>query len=657
MLHHPLMTRRHAFVRVGIILVFIFSSLLLMLPAESPVEAQAPPPELCYTVADGGEALWQVNPTTGATSRIGSLGGLFTEVEAITLNLDASILYAVHDDVANDAGIFGRINVTTGAFSAIGVIGPGSGIDPGTGSATTDPLADVDSLSVHPLTGDYWGITQDRRENKIFRINPSTGAVIPDTFGPGLDYVQIVLPPAQTDTDDLGIDPVTGEFYVVGNNSGGDDNLFRLNINGFDPPSSPGLNASLGTLSAVQIGPFELSGSPGTFIVDMEGFSFYNDGTFFGTTGGEGGVWSDYMWEINTTTGVVSAVTPGPIDDDGVPPSNGDFESVACLSGGANIKTGIVFEDVDGNGVLDGTDIPYAGATVRFYRDNGNGTFDGAPTDTLVQAVTTGAGGVYTFQVAVEGTYFAVLDSATLPAGTTLTGVGVYTVNFVAFGNTLVNNHFGFWTEPDPTQPPDPTLPPDPTDVLTAVPTSVLTPGAPAGGTPVSGNLALIKRAQPSVVLPGEQVTFTIIATNPTGSALTGVVITDTLDAAFFDAILELSTTKGTTAITGPLSATVTIGTLAPGETVTVTILARVRGDITGAKDTQNVALMVSNETDPIAAQAVVALITLPNTGYPPSGTVDQSTVLLQVARLGVLIALLAGVLLGAAWWRRSRAF
>ena len=152
------------------------------------VQAQAQTAQLCYTVADDGDALWQVNPSTGSSSLIGELGGSYTSVEAIAISLDAETLYGVHDD--DDRGVFGTINTTTGAFTEIGPVGPGDGVSIFTGNPITNDLNDIDSLSTHPLTGDMWAVTHVTRANRIFRINVDTGAIVPDTFGPGLDFVQ-----------------------------------------------------------------------------------------------------------------------------------------------------------------------------------------------------------------------------------------------------------------------------------------------------------------------------------------------------------------------------------------------------------------------------------------------------------------------------------
>ncbi len=189
----------------------------------------------------------------------------------------------------------------------------------------------------------------------------------------------------------------------------------------------------------------------------MEGISFFNDGTLYGVTGdqAEAGANSDRLWLINPQTGQASSVLPGEIDNDGVAPHDLDYEGVSCLSAGSNLKSGFVFEDFNGNGVFDGSDVRRSGVAISFYRDNGNGSFDGG--DTRVQTKVTDANGQYTFEVGTEGLYFAVLDQATLPVGSTLTTVGSFNVNFVNFDNSLTNNNFGFTTTIVETETPTPT--------------------------------------------------------------------------------------------------------------------------------------------------------------------------------------------------------
>lgn len=70
-----------------------------------------------------------------------------------------------------------------------------------------------------------------------------------------------------------------------------------------------------------------------------------------------------------------------------------------------------VWNDLNGNGVMDANEPGISGVTVQLYRDaNGNGVFDPG-TDTLVATTTTDSTGSYSFQVTQTGTYFVSVDS------------------------------------------------------------------------------------------------------------------------------------------------------------------------------------------------------------------------------------------------------
>ncbi|MEZ6091142.1 MAG: hypothetical protein R3C05_24590 [Pirellulaceae bacterium] len=80
--------------------------------------------------------------------------------------------------------------------------------------------------------------------------------------------------------------------------------------------------------------------------------------------------------------------------------------------------TGIIFDDVTGDGLTAGEQI--AGATVNLYRDNGNGVFEpGAGDGVPVRTDTTTAAGRYTFTSLTAGSYFVQQPAQTI-AGNTL---------------------------------------------------------------------------------------------------------------------------------------------------------------------------------------------------------------------------------------------
>ncbi len=117
--------------------------------------AQAQGPTFCFAVSDGGDSLWRVDFVSDTSTRVGPQGGSFNDMEDLTLNIDGTVLYAVHDDNAN--GTFGTISLSTGAFTAVGPVGPGSGRNPTTGQPATAALAGVDGITRSSLDGPDMG--------------------------------------------------------------------------------------------------------------------------------------------------------------------------------------------------------------------------------------------------------------------------------------------------------------------------------------------------------------------------------------------------------------------------------------------------------------------------------------------------------------------
>lgn len=105
---------------------------------------------------------------------------------------------------------------------------------------------------------------------------------------------------------------------------------------------------------------------------------------------------------------------------------------------------------------------------------------------------------------------------------------------------------------------------------LTATPTEMtaLTP-TPA----VSSDLAVRKSVNPQTAAVGATVTYTIIVTNIGSGVATGVVVEDVMPG--FLALVSATSDRGETSVNGN-TVRVRIGEMAPGETVTVTIRARV---------------------------------------------------------------------------------
>jgi hypothetical protein len=531
----------------------------------------------CYSWADGGDDLLYIDrlaavlPTSGIWVGSTNVGN----IESIALNIGATILYATND---TDPDTLGSINLTTAVYTVIGSLTPAS--NPAFGAPQV--MDDIDSLFVHPWTGDIWAITHG--PHYIFRINSTTGAVVPDTFGAGFDFADVDLSTVAggpADIDDLAIDPTTGRFYVIANGGGAVDRIVELNINGTDPPNSPGLNnPALGDISTTDIGFITVGG---VNITDMEGWSFFNDGNFYGATGDSSAVatHANRMWQINPTNGVATEI--GPIDDPSDAIINDDFESVACLTAPANTITGTVFLDNNANGTFDAGDVGQAGVTVRLCRDiNNDGVCNAG--ESITATVVTPASGAYSFMVGSAGNWALDVIPATLPAGADQTGPNdnIEESDFIntgpafsEFGNTDPNNNFGF-TLGGPPPPPPPPPPPGGGGGAgggNAAPANPMAQNAaPADPAPV-----IDAGVNPPVGKNGDRSQLTIMVTNPNTVPIVVGTVTDPIPPQFI--VQGVSANGGGTPILNGQNFSWNIGTLQPGQSVTAFIDVIVGGD------------------------------------------------------------------------------
>ena len=369
---------------------------------------------LAYAIADSGDTLVTMNRFDGSNFQI--IGNTNTStVEAIAWNMSATILYAA------DANRLGTLNLTNGNFTSIGTFGSGDG------TYGTIALDDVDGLTTDPWTGVLFGSHREgdggAPDDVLFQIDTSDGSYISDAFGPGVDYVVVDTDSLGLnihDVDDIAMNPADGQMYAVANSSGGNDHLITINkTNG----------------AVTLIGRLRLSN--GTSINDVEGFSFFNDGTFYGTTG-NGGSTPNRLWQVDTSTGIMTLI--GPFG------SLTDYEAVADLTGGSNIVTGKVFKDNDSDGAFTAGDVGEGNVLVKVYRDdNGNGLID--TEDSLIDTKLTDSSGNYSFEFALIGDFLVEIDTATLPAGYTgMTTDNLEAASFTTFNNSDPNNNFGYIT-------------------------------------------------------------------------------------------------------------------------------------------------------------------------------------------------------------------
>ncbi|NLX08609.1 MAG: DUF3344 domain-containing protein [Chloroflexi bacterium] len=340
-------------------------------------------------------------------------------------------------------------------------------------------------------------------------------------------------------------------------------------------------------------------------------------------------------------------------------PLDGASMLVIAMAGGLEVQApplaalgDYVWFDNDRDGIQDAGEAGVPGVTVRLY--NGAGT--------LLATDVTDASGLYLFDNLQPGDYFVEFVP---PSGYVVTARdqgGDDTVDSdadPATGRTIVTNLIagerdmtwdaGIYQPTTNTPTPTPTVP-------SLTPTPFGTPFIPPTpqATPGSSDPTCNKVGEPESITPGEVVRWTIIATNPTGTAIPNATVDDVLDGNIFAQVVEATTTKGTAAVTG-LRVVFTIGTLEPGETVTMTIVGRARQDIVPPVTSLNQASLIAGAQTICVAGDNVTVVggpeTLPATGYPPAATNDP----FSITRLWPLAAVLTLMLVGWLGTRRFR--
>ncbi len=372
---------------------------------------------LCYGMSDGGvnSGLSAMNRATGDNFLIGLSGR--TAIEAACFNPYSEELYAA------DANQLGLINRTTGVFTATSnTFGTGSSAALG----DTENFNDVDGLAFDPISGILWGTDRTSSWDVLFQIDHSTGAFIPDAFGPGEDYVLVrdIAGTIPGDIDDIAIDPENGNLYGIANNPSFD---LLVIID-----KSTGIATSIDTLKKTD----------GNYVRDVEGFGFTNFGLLLAATGNTSTV-DDSQWTVDLETGTVNFV--------GTYNYGRDYESCDCLTAAVNNVSGTVFNDVDGDGIIDAGDSGLENVTVYIYiDDNNNSRID--VTDIIVDSVDTDINGSWYYNVASNVSLLFTIDVNDLPSGALMTtnNLEIAFLDDGIGGQFDTNNNFGYnFTGPD----------------------------------------------------------------------------------------------------------------------------------------------------------------------------------------------------------------
>jgi uncharacterized repeat protein (TIGR01451 family) len=237
------------------------------------------------------------------------------------------------------------------------------------------------------------------------------------------------------------------------------------------------------------------------------------------------------------------------------------------------------------------------------------------------------------------------VDTVNIAAGSSNYLTYTVTALVAASANTPINNMVyvalpsGF-VDPTPDNNSAPAVS-NPVNVSpTAVPTQI--------GSIVVVDPVIVKLVDPALALPGELVTYTLTVTNPSSAPATAVVVSDTVPAVL--QIISATATQGTFTISGQV-VIFNVGTVNPGQVVTLTVTARLRDDAPAPSDVTNTGELRHQTGNPRTSSAVLRVTRgrLPATGLPPA---EPSR---AAEALGLLIA---GVLLiasGALLWLRLR--
>lgn len=213
-----------------------------------------------------------------------------------------------------------------------------------------------------------------------------------------------------------------------------------------------------------------------------------------------------------------------------------------------------------------------------------------------------------------------------------------------------------------PTLTPTGTITPTTTITGTVTPTVTGTPPTPTATGTITPNIAVTNAVSPSEARVGQNFTFTVRVSNNGAAPAANVNVTDSF-SSFLD-ITSATTTQGTASTnTATRTVTVAMGTLNPGESETITIVARVNNTVTTNTNVNNSAVVVysisginQSLTSNTVTFRVLASSTLPGTGgmeiEPPQAPGGQFFWPALLA--GGLLGLLSLLAFGLSLWART---
>lgn len=230
----------------------------------------------------------------------------------------------------------------------------------------------------------------------------------------------------------------------------------------------------------------------------------------------------------------------------------------------------------------------------------------------------------------VTGTVVTTYTFSVLKSGTITITSGLYGF---AFGNYYYSSNIGqavlVATAVNPTNTPTPTNTTTPTatgtqrtstPTLTITPTGSGTPPTPTSTGTIVPSPGATKSVSPSYAYIGGFFTFSIKVVNTGSAPAYNVTLTDSFAAYPYLDIYTLATTQGTTNTSGRVG-TITIGTVMPNQTVTVTITIYVNStaySTTTPCNTASISYTGSSRVSNTVCFTVYGSSTLPGTGGDP---------------------------------------
>lgn len=331
-----------------------------------------------------------------------------------------------------------------------------------------------------------------------------------------------------------------------------------------------------------------------------------------------------------------------------------------------------VWLDTNNSGIIDPGEIGIDGVVLNLYTVTG-----GVPSPTPLRTTSTGSGGYYLFDNLPAGDYIVEVAASNCNAGGPLNGLtnstgagqeGDANLDGDSNDNGLDSTGTCGVRSSVVTLGPGTTEPITEGDIgpqgsgIAANERSNLTvdfgyfgtPTSGGGGTPSPVRLdpAIVKLVDPAFALPGEDVNWTIVVTNPHSVPINNVTFVDNFPAQLEIISTSADNTVGSLVVTGN-TVTYSIVVINPGQSVRVNVLTRIRPGtpvpfiITNTVNLTNGLSGSASQIIGSASATVLSVGSLPATGFEPAW---RKPLLISVGTAVLVVSLSVG-----AWYIQRR--